>query len=208
VLPLSAIGREPSGQSRLNGLLDTLKSTKFGVGYLRREYSLNVGGNCGDNIVVGVRYYHPGVVKAVRGIQSIQEAVMMAPKLLVACVVLALSSCAANVPKPVTTRNSALTHGNVKMNLKVGETTQAEVLEVFGAPNITTIDASGREVWTYQRHATVAQSSSGKNYWTIFLAGGSQSASGFEQSSRTITLIIKFDENDIVSDFRSRSSDF
>lgn len=142
------------------------------------------------------------------GIQSIQEVVMMAPKLLVACIALALSSCAANVPGPVTTRNSELTHGNVQMNLKVGETTQAKVLEVFGAPNITTIDASGREVWTYQRHATVAQSSSGKNYWTILLAGGSQSASGFEQSSRTITLIIKFDENDIVSDFRSRSSDF
>ena len=78
---------------------------------------------------------------------------------LVFCVaILTVSSLVACTPlptKPVTTRNSELTHGNVQMNLKVGETTQAQVLDVFGAPNITTIDGSGQEVWTYQRAATV-----------------------------------------------------
>lgn len=109
---------------------------------------------------------------------------------------------------PVDQRNSALTQGNVQLNLQVGETSKAEVLEKFGSPNITTRDASGSEVWSYQRHATVAQSSSSSNFWTILLAGGGSSASGFSQSMRTMTLIIKFDEKDIVSDFRSRSSDF
>lgn len=94
------------------------------------------------------------------------------------------------------------------MNLKVGETTKANVLDVFGAPNITTRDASGSEVWTYQRHARVAQSSASSNYWTILLLGGGQSAAGFSETSRTMTLIIKFDGNDVVSDFRSRTSDF
>jgi hypothetical protein len=61
--------------------------------------------------------------------------------------------------QPVTTRDSELTHGNVQMSLRVGVTTQAEVLDTFGAPNITTIDGAGREVWTYQRNATVAPSS-------------------------------------------------
>ena len=111
-------------------------------------------------------------------------------------------------PQPVTTRNSELTHGNVQMNLKVGETTQTDVLEVFGAPNITSIDGSGREVWTYQRHATVSQSSSRSGYWTIILAGGGGSSSGAETTTRTMTLIIKFDENKVVSDFSSRSSNF
>lgn len=111
-------------------------------------------------------------------------------------------------PQPVTTRNSELTHGNVQMNLKVGETTQTEVLEVFGAPNITSIDGSGREVWTYQRHATVSQSSSRGGYWTIVLAGGGGTASGSETTSRTMTLIIKFDESKVVSDFNSRTSNF
>lgn len=126
--------------------------------------------------------------------------------LLSVCVL--ATACTAPPPQPVTTRNSELTHGNVQMNLKVGATTQTEVLETFGAPNITSIDGSGQEVWTYQRHATVSQSASAENYWTIILAGGSQEASGFEQSQRTQTLIIKFDSNKVVSDFRSRSSEF
>lgn len=121
---------------------------------------------------------------------------------------IAVSGCMTSDPGPVDQRNSALTQGNVQMNMEVGKTTKAQVLEVFGAPNITTRDAGGAEVWSYQRHATVAQSSSGSNYWTILLAGGSKSASGFSQSSRTMTLIIKFDAKDIVSDFRSRTSDF
>jgi len=110
--------------------------------------------------------------------------------------------------QPVDNRNSSLTHGNVQMNIKVGETTQAEILDVFGAPNITTIDGSGREVWTYQRAATAAQSSANSNYWTVFLAGGSREASGFSSTSRMITLIIKFNDQKIVSDFNSRTSNF
>ena len=63
-------------------------------------------------------------------------------------------------PQPLTERNAALTQGNIQMHLVVGQTTKAEVLETFGAPNITTRDGSGREVWTYQRAAQVSQSSS------------------------------------------------
>jgi outer membrane protein assembly factor BamE (lipoprotein component of BamABCDE complex) len=128
--------------------------------------------------------------------------------LFTTCSLSILAACTENRPGPVDQRNSALTQGNVQMNLAVGHTTKAEVLEVFGAPNITTRDASGQEVWTYQRHATVSQASGSSDYWTILLTGGSRSAQGFAQTSRTMTLIIKFDRNDVVSDFRSRTSDF
>jgi outer membrane protein assembly factor BamE (lipoprotein component of BamABCDE complex) len=94
------------------------------------------------------------------------------------------------------------------MTLRVGQTTQAEVLEAFGSPNIVTMDGQRNEVWSYQRHATVSQASGGSNYWTIVLFGGGQYAEGFQQTQRTITLIIKFDDNKTVSDFRSRTSDF
>lgn len=119
----------------------------------------------------------------------------------------ALAGCA-TTPAPVDQRNSQLTQGNVQLNLRVGQTTKAEVLEKFGSPNITTRDGAGQEVWSYQRMATVSQSSSSSSYWTIFLTGESKSADGFSQSSRTMTLIIKFDGRDVVSDFRSRTSDF
>jgi hypothetical protein len=135
------------------------------------------------------------------------------------CVIsVAISSMVACTPlptKPVTTRNSELTHGNVQLNLRVGETTQVQVLEVFGAPNITTIDGSGEEVWTYQRAATVEQSARLRGFWTILLtgsaaatAGQSQETSGFEQTQRMMTLIIKFSDHDVVMDFRSRASEF
>jgi outer membrane protein assembly factor BamE (lipoprotein component of BamABCDE complex) len=118
-----------------------------------------------------------------------------------------LSGCMTSTT-PLTDKNSELTQGNVQMNLIVGETSKAQVLENFGSPNITTRDASGKEVWTYQRAAQVSQSSSKTGYWNIIIAGQSGSASGFESSSKMITLIIKFDENDIVYDFKSRESNF
>jgi outer membrane protein assembly factor BamE (lipoprotein component of BamABCDE complex) len=105
-------------------------------------------------------------------------------------------------------KNGEMTQGNVQLNVKVGTTTKADVLEVFGAPNITTRDGSGQEVWSYQRHATVSKSKEKDSFWTILLVGGSTRASGFSQTSRTMTLIIKFNADDVVSDFRSRTSDF
>ena len=110
--------------------------------------------------------------------------------------------------KPVDERMNTLTQGNVQMNLSVGKTTKVEVLQNFGSPNITTRDASGAEVWSYQRHATVSQSSSSGSYFSIIIGGVGKNAEGFSQSSRTATLIIKFDRNDVVSDFQSRMSEF
>ena len=118
-----------------------------------------------------------------------------------------LVSCV-SAPQPLSDRNNQLTQGNVQLNLNVGSTNKAEVLEKFGSPNITTRDGSGKEVWTFQRQAQVAQSSSSSEGWTILLVGRSSNAAGFESSSRMITLIIKFDANDVVSNFRSRASNF
>lgn len=106
------------------------------------------------------------------------------------------------------------------MTLMVGTTTQAEILEKFGAPNITTIDGSGSEMWVYDRHATVSSNStSGFSIGMLALGGDGGGAGGgglgfgkskskAAQSSRTMTLIIKFDAQKRVSDFRSRSSSF
>lgn len=115
---------------------------------------------------------------------------------------------------------NTLTHGMVQMTLNVGQTTQAEILENFGGPNITSIDGSGQEMWVYDRHATVtSDSSSGFSIGMLIGAGGGAVGGGAglgfgkkksrsSQSSRSMTLIIKFDKNKIVSDFKSRSSSF
>jgi outer membrane protein assembly factor BamE (lipoprotein component of BamABCDE complex) len=126
---------------------------------------------------------------------------------LVASTVAALSGCVAPA-QPLTDRNSQITQGNVQMNVAVGRTSKAEVLEKFGAPNVTTRDGKGNEIWSYQRAAQISQSSGRNGYWTVILGGQSGAASGFETTSRMITLIIKFDHRDIVSDFNSRESNF
>ena len=118
-----------------------------------------------------------------------------------------LTGCV-TAPEPLTKKNSELTQGMVQMNLEVGKTTKADVLENFGAPNITTRDSSGNEVWTYQRQAQVSQSSSSSGFIFVIIAGKSAEASGFETSSKMMTLIIKFDGNDLVTDFKSRESNF
>lgn len=119
---------------------------------------------------------------------------------------LTLGACTTQSPQSI--QNSPYTHGNVQLTMKQGVTTQAEVLNKFGAPNITTIDASGQEVWTYQKNATVANSTSNGAYASIIVAGAGIGSSGFEQSSRTMTLIITFDDSKRVSDFKSMSTSF
>jgi outer membrane protein assembly factor BamE (lipoprotein component of BamABCDE complex) len=114
---------------------------------------------------------------------------------------LALGCSSPPADKPV---NSELTQGNVQMHLVKGATTKAQVLETFGAPNLTTRDAAGLEVWTYERSAREAKSN--QAFWTVILAGSS--SSGFEESSKNMILIIKFDSKDIVNDFSSRASSF
>lgn len=117
-------------------------------------------------------------------------------------------------PKPPandTLSPNNLTTGQVQLTLKNGQTTQIEVVEAFGSPNLVTTNADGIEVWTYQKHATVANSNSSSSYATIILLGGSSNSSGLEQSTRTMTLIIKFQEKDGIKrvvDFSSRYSSF
>lgn len=134
---------------------------------------------------------------------------MMMRKVFVISLVAALTGCAANQSGVGTApSNNPFTHGNVQLTLKKGVTSQAEVLEAFGAPNVATVDSAGNEVWTYQKNATVSTSIDNTAYGTVILAGGRTSTSGFEQSNRTMTLILKFDASKRVIDFRSMTTSF
>ena len=138
---------------------------------------------------------------------------------VVAAVMAVTFACPASAREPNQLPNT-LTQGMVQMTLKVGETTQYNVLETFGGPNVSTLDGEGREVWVYDRHATVSyDKSSGFSIGMLLGAGGGSVAGGggfgfgsskskSEQSSRTMTLIIKFGPDKRVVDFKSRSSSF
>lgn len=115
-------------------------------------------------------------------------------------------------PQPVEkSEANKLTTGQVQITLRKGETTQAEVLDTFGSPNLVTLNSEGDEVWSYQKHATVASASSNSAYATVILLGASTRSAERQQTTRTMTLIIKFREiNGIkkVHEFQSRSSSF
>jgi hypothetical protein len=139
--------------------------------------------------------------------------------LIVGAAILALSG-GAFAQKAAGDSANTLTHGMAQMTLHVGTTTQVEVLETFGAPNITTLDSQGQEVWVYDRQATVTSSGSSGFSIGMLLGGGgggvggggglgfSSSKSKSSQTQRTMTLIIKFGADKKVSDFKSRSSSF
>ena len=112
-----------------------------------------------------------------------------------------LSGCATTA-EPV--QKSNLTPGMAKTKIIKSQTTQQEILQVFGPPNIVTKNKSGNEVWTYDRVSVEASAS--EAYGTIIIAGVASGRTS--TSTRTFTLMIEFDEKDIVKDFSYRSSAF
>ena len=98
---------------------------------------------------------------------------------------------------------SNLTVGTVQREITKGMAA-SQVVEALGAPNIVTTDENGREVWVYDRFATDVTSS--KSGWFLFLASGS--AGSASSSQRSLTVVIKFDENKKVRDFAYHSSKF
>ncbi|MCF7791792.1 MAG: hypothetical protein K9L78_04655 [Victivallales bacterium] len=121
---------------------------------------------------------------------------------------LLLLLCGCNSSEYGSKKNSPFTQGNVQLTLKKNKTTQAEVLDKFGPPNVMTIDSDGNEVWTYQKNAMVTHSKKSGFYGSVILAGGESGAAGFEQTVRSMTLIIKFNEEKKVVGFKSMSTSF
>jgi hypothetical protein len=68
-----------------------------------------------------------------------------------------------------------LTYGTATKMIKKGETTQTEIIQAFGAPNITTVSKKGEEVWTYDR-ISYTQSSQGGADTKMILLGGAAGA--------------------------------
>ncbi|EPY02355.1 hypothetical protein [Magnetospirillum fulvum] len=118
---------------------------------------------------------------------------------------------------------SKITVGKVQREIRVGMS-GSDVVEVLGAPNMVTTDDKRRETWVYDKISTeTVHSSSSGGVNALILGGGLigagllgggggagyQSGAGATSTSqRTLTVIVKFDENNLVRDFAYRSSSF
>ena len=112
-----------------------------------------------------------------------------------------------------------LTVGTVQKEIRLGMS-GADVAAVLGSPNILSTDEERREVWIYDKFATdVAHSTSNGGIAALLLggsgsaggavaAGGGRSTGATSTSQRTLTVIIKLDENERVRDFAYHTSRF
>lgn len=116
-------------------------------------------------------------------------------------------------------RHENITVGKVQRSICLGMR-NSEVVETLGSPNIVSTDEQRREVWVYDKLATetvYSQAAVGGGIGTLILGhsgGGLGSFSGHKRagakstSQRTLTVIIKFNNNGTVRDLAYHTSQF
>ena len=119
--------------------------------------------------------------------------------------------------------DSKLTVAAAQRHIQVGMD-GASVIEALGSPNIVSTDDERREVWIYDKVSTSrVYSESRGGFNTLVLGGGlvgsalaggglggsyNSGAGAVSTSQRTLTIIVKFDNNSKVRDFAYRTSSF
>ena len=120
-------------------------------------------------------------------------------------------------------REQEMTLGLAQKEIRVGMS-QADVAAALGSPNIVSKDSEGNESWIYDKIATqvsYARDAGGVSAgggsltavgtWLLGLSGRAQysKATGTEtQTQKTLTIVIKFDENNLVKNLSYHSSKF
>lgn len=100
-----------------------------------------------------------------------------------------------------------ITVGTVQREIRVGMSS-ADVVQVLGAPNMVTTDSKRRETWVYDKVATDQVYSNSGGGFSLILLGVSGNSGASSKTQRTLTIIIKFDENGNVRDYSYRQSSF
>lgn len=100
-----------------------------------------------------------------------------------------------------------VTVGKVQREIKVGMSS-AEVIASLGSPNIVSTDEKSREVWVYDKLSTESAASTSSGGVFLILGGYKESTGAASRSQRTLTIIIKFDENSKVRNVSYHTSRF
>ena len=124
--------------------------------------------------------------------------------ILMVMVMVGVGGCAAT-QKAI--QGNKLTVGTVQKEIKKGMS-GAEVAEALGSPNIVSTDEQGREVWIYDKISTDRIKSESSGYGSLILFGYRGSSGSSSTSQKTLTIIIKFDNNKKVRNFAYHTSRF
>jgi outer membrane protein assembly factor BamE (lipoprotein component of BamABCDE complex) len=115
-----------------------------------------------------------------------------------------ISGCATFPLSKEPVQKSNLTMGTIKTKIIKGKTTQAEVMELLGAPNLVTKNRENNEVWNYNRMSFKAMD--GEDSGNLIFWGGSRAVS--TTTTQSFDLIIEFDKNDVVKDYSVISASY
>jgi outer membrane protein assembly factor BamE (lipoprotein component of BamABCDE complex) len=100
-----------------------------------------------------------------------------------------------------------LTVGTVQSEIIVGMPA-SDVATVLGSPNIVTTDEKRREVWIYDKVSTNRVNTSKSAFGTLIILGANSQQVQSTSSQKTLTIIIKYDENKMVRDFAYNYTQF
>ena len=119
---------------------------------------------------------------------------------------------------------SALSYGTVTAVVVRNKTTQYDLIQMFGGPNISTVDAEGTETWIYERSVSQTDVATKSQEWQAAAnlnagfgsvqggggVSGGQASAGTSMAStfRTLTAIVKFNPDKTVKDYALRASQF
>ncbi|MCE3221965.1 MAG: uncharacterized protein K0S58_145 [Nitrospira sp.] len=120
------------------------------------------------------------------------------------CMVMGWNGCGG---KQAEIKEERLTVGRVQGEVKVGMSA-AHVAELLGSPNIVTTDDKRREVWIYDKVSTDRVDTASSSYAGLIILGTNASDRSSSQRQRTLTIIIKYDEEKKVRDFAYNSTQF
>ena len=120
------------------------------------------------------------------------------------CLAVGASGCAGGKAE---IKEDRLTVGKVQGEVKVGMPA-SQVVELLGSPNIVTTDEKRREVWIYDKVSTDRVDTTSSTFAGIIILGASSRDSSSSQRQRTLTIIIKYDEDKKVRDFAYNSTQF
>jgi outer membrane protein assembly factor BamE (lipoprotein component of BamABCDE complex) len=95
----------------------------------------------------------------------------------------------------------------VQGEIKVGMPA-SDVAAILGSPNIVTTDEQRREVWIYDKVSSNRVDTSNSVAGTIIILGGSSAQSQSTTTQKTLTIIIKYDEQKLVRDFAYNFTQF
>ena len=119
--------------------------------------------------------------------------------LLIISIVYSFAGCSNT---KITEQKSNLTVGMVKKEVEKGVTTQTDIIQIFGSPNMVTKNRAGNEVWSYNKMSTDSSEKSNK-FWLLLASSNSAVNS---TSTSTFDFIITFDNQEVVKDYSLISS--